>query len=168
MAGKKIINDTFEQIFETGRDMAKSSVKQIAETLSPWNMISKNFNSTENAHVRPQDKHTPLDLNTLKKSYAEQDVQTMEIMKKRLFQMGRREEEQSLQRNRQSNTNKEHAGIQEMAEQKRREDEHKKRNSLSNAPEGKSGRGTALIGKKRRRQATEPQPAETKPGGGKQ
>ena len=54
---------------------------------------------------------------------------------------------------------------QEDVDKKRKEDA--RNGQPAAAPQGKMGRGTALLGKKRRK-ATEPQPAETKPGSGKQ
>lgn len=176
MAVKKIIKDSFEQVFETAKDMAKSSAKQVAETLSPWDMIRNSFTETP---LRPSEsegserqgkskKHTPLNFDNLKKSYENQDQKKIESMKLRLFQMVKKDEEKSVQRSQQTKAKKEQAISQEEAEKRGREEERRRKALLSNVPEGKSERGTALLGKKKKRQASEPQPAETKPGGGKQ
>ena len=50
MSVKKIIRNAFEEVLETSKDMAKSSVKQVASTLSPWDMIRNSFNEDENSH----------------------------------------------------------------------------------------------------------------------
>jgi hypothetical protein len=178
MAVKKIIKDAFEQVFESGRDMAKSSAKQVAETLSPWDMIRNSFTEQKDGQNDQLQKakeqrgkggnNTPLNFDKLQKSYANQDQKKIESMKQRLFQMVKREDEKTLQRSQQAKAEKERSEAQEEAEKRRREEERRRQGAQSNAPEGKSGRGTALSGKKKKRQATEPQPAETKPGGGKQ
>jgi hypothetical protein len=178
MAIKKIIKDAFEQVFETGKDMAKSSVKQVADTLSPWDMIRNSFSEQKDSQTDQLKKareqmggggnNTPLNFDKLQKSYANQDQKKIETMKQRLFQIVKKDEEKSLQRSHQTKAEKERTVAHEEAEKRRREEERKRQETFSNAPEGKSGRGTALIGKKKKRQASEPQPAETKPGGGKQ
>lgn len=179
MAIKKIIKNSFEQIFETGRDMAKSSTKQIGETLSPWDMIRNSFGESgktpENQMAKSKlkemqgngGKGTPLDFDKLQKSYANQDQMKIESMKQRLFQMVKNEDAKTIQRKDQKIAEKKQVESQEVADQHRRAEEQKRYNTQSAAPEGKSGRGTALSGKKKRK-PTEPQPAETKPGGGKQ
>jgi len=179
MAFKKIISDAFEQLGETVKDSAKSSVKQIGETLSPWDMIRNSFSegdkTPENASTKSKLKElqgngggaSPLNFEALGKSYEKQDNMKLESMKQRLFQMVKNEDTRSIQRKDQKIAEKKQVEGQEIAEQKRRAEEQRRYNSQSAAPEGKSGRGTALSGKKKRK-PTEPQPAETKPGGGKQ
>jgi hypothetical protein len=181
MGVKKIIKNAFEQVYESGRDIAKSSAKQIGETLSPWEMIRNSFNdsgkspeSNSNQMKSLQKelkgnggKGTPLNFEKLDKSYANQDQMKIESMKQRLFQMVKNEDAKIIQRKDQKVAEKKQIEAHEIAEQRRREEEQKRVNALSAAPEGKSGRGTALMGKKKRK-PTEPQPAETKPGGGKQ
>lgn len=175
MSVKKILKDSFEQVIETGRDMAKSSVKQVASTLSPWDMIRNSFNEDENSrnplnqHPDQQSKgkeingkggnNTPLNFEGLNKSYADQDKQKIESMKQRLFQMVKRDDERSVQRVQQKKAEKERAISQEEADAKRRENDKQRQSSLA-APQGKS--------KGRKRKAAEPQPAETKPGSSKQ
>jgi len=117
--------------------------------------------------INQGDKHTPLNFNKLQESYKNQDEQKMIAMKQRLFQIVKNDEEKTLMKGKQEKAEKERTTAQEEADNRRREEEQKRQQSVSSAPEGKSGRGTALMGKKRRK-PTEPQPAETKPGGGKQ
>ena len=182
MVVKKVIHDAFEQVVETGRDMAKSSVKQVKETLSPWDMIRNSFteektpqNQEQSPNVKTKlkemqgkgEKHTPLDFDKLQKRYADQDKKKIDMMKQRLFQLVKNEEGKTVMKGKQEKAEKERNVAQEEAEKRRNEEERKRRNMMSDAPEGKSGRGTALIGKKKRK-PTEPQPAETKPGSSKQ
>lgn len=176
MAVKKIIQNVFEQVREVGADMAKSSAKQVKETFSPWGMIKNSFVETDKSNQNQDAKlielqgksgnSTKLDFDTLNKSYTNQDQQKIQAMKQRLFQIVKRDEEKTVQKSEQLKAEKGRQEVYEVSEKKRRIEE-KRQNSASNAPEGKSGRGTALIGKKKRK-ATEPQPAETKPGSSKQ
>ena len=182
MAVKRIIHDAFEQVVETGKDMAKSSAKQVKETFSPWDMIRNSFTEEKTPQNQEQssvaqtklkemqgkgEKHTPLDFDKLQKQYASQDKQKIEMMKQRLFQLVKKDEEKTVMKGKQEKAEKERNIAQEEAEKRRNEEERRRRSMMSDAPEGKSGRGTALIGKKRRK-PTEPQPAETKPGSSKQ
>ena len=182
MAVKKIIHDAFEQAVETGKNVAKSSAKQVKETFSPWDMIRNSFTEEKTPQNQEQSpsaqtklkemqekggKHTPLDFEKLKKTYANQDQNNIEVMKQRLFQLVKKDEEKIMMRGKQEKAEKERNTAQEEAEKRRNEEEQRRRNMMSDVPEGKSGRGTALIGKKRRK-PTEPQPAETKPGSSKQ
>ena len=178
MVVKKIIKNVFEQFGEASKDMAKSSVQQIKETLSPWEMIRNSFGDAENKSANTQSSskeiqgqgknNTPLNFDKLQESYKNQDQKNIDAMKQRLFQLVKRDDEKTQTKREHEKVHKEQSVSQEEAENKRRQEEQKRRYSLSDAPEGKSGRGTALMGKKKKRRASEPQPAETKPGGGKQ
>ena len=178
MALKKIIKNAFEQVYETGKDIAKSSVKQVAETLSPWDMIRNSFSEKKDSQTGQLKKtkeqmgkggnNTPLNFDRLQKSYANQDQKKIEAMKLRLFQLVKKDEEKTMQKSKQTKAEKERTIVQEEAEKRRREEDRKRQAAMAGAPEGKSERGTALSGKKKKRKPTEPQPAETKPGGGKQ
>jgi len=177
MTFKKVIHNAFEQVIESSKDIAKSSVKQVTETLSPWDMIRNSFSDKEmsnsnsrlnsNEIQKKGQKHTPLDFENLDQKYANQDKQRLDSMKQRLFQMVQRDDERSLQQSKHTKSEKERALAYEDAENKRREEARKRHLIQGDAPEGKSGRGTALMGKKKKKHAAEPQPAETKPGGGK-
>ncbi len=175
MAVKKIIQNVYEQVRESGRDMAKSSAKQVKETFSPWEMIRNSFDTKESpdgnkdqlSKIKEEagkgDKHTPIDFDKLQKSYADQDKQKIDMMKQRLFQLVKRDEEKTVMKGKQEKAEKQQAVTQEEIDKRRREEEKRRQEAVSAAPEGKAGRG----GKKKRK-ATEPQPAETKPGSSKQ
>ncbi len=178
MAVKQILEDSFEQAVEAGQSMVKSSAKQVKQTFSPWDMIANSFNESKDsqAHLEAKAKEqmgknknsTPLQFGELQKKYANQDEQKIQMMKQRLFQMVKNNDEKTLLKSQQEKAEKEKNEAYEVIEKKRKEEEQKKQQTNSEAPEGKSGRGTALMGKKKKRKPTEPQPAETKPGGGKQ
>ena len=178
MAVKKIIQDAFEQVVETGRDVAKSSAEQVKQTFNPWDMIRNSF-SGESASpeatrqtLSPEQgvknkKSTPLNFDALDSRYKKQDEQGISTLQQRLFQIVKRDEERGMQTEKQTKAHNEQNTTQELAVQKRNADEKRRQQSFSNAPQGRTGRGTALMGKKRKH-AAEPQPAETKPGSGKQ
>lgn len=176
MAVKKIIKNAFEQVLESGKTMATSSAKQVKETFNPWDMIRNSFTEGDRSNQNPESKmkelqgkggnHTPLNFESLEKSYAKQDNQKIQMMKQRLFQIVKRDEERTHQKTEQTKADKEKQVAYEENEKKRRAEEQRRMNAQSAAPEGKSGRGSALSRKKRK--ATEPQPAETKPGSSKQ
>lgn len=179
MAVKKIIQNVFEQVVDTGRDMAKSSAKQVKETFSPWDMIRNSFTEEkaspdQNTQSKSKEvlgkgkNNTPLDFDKLQSQYANQDKQKIDVMKQRLFQLVKKDEEKTMMKGKQEKAQKEQSITQEEANARRREEEQRRRLMMSDAPEGKSGRGSALMGKKKKRKPTEPQPAETKPGSGKQ
>lgn len=165
MAFKKIIHNAFEQVLETSKDIAKSSTKQIVDTLSPWDMIRNSFNENTPDQVKSKEiqnkgkNSTDLNFKKLTESYETQDKQKIESMKQKLFQMVKRDDERSVQRVQQTKGEKERATSQEAGDKQRQQDYQKRQSSLA-APQGKL--------KGRKRKATEPQPAETKPGGGKQ
>lgn len=173
MAVKKIIQNAFEQIAETGRDMAKSSVKQVADTLSPWDMIRNSFGDekgveqNQNQNTKSKELHasgtnsTPLDLPRLANSYAEQDKKRISDMQQRLFQLAKGNEEKNFLRGKQEKNQKKQTEMQKEAG--KRNENLRKQQTGGAIPESKAGRG----GKKKRK-ATEPQPAETKPGSSKQ
>ena len=178
MAIKNRVQDTFEQVIETGKDMAKSSAKQIKETFNPWDIISNSFSNTDkSAENQPNQgqikskegggkggNNTPLNFDTLQTKYADQDKKNIDAMKQRLFQLVKRDEEKTIMKGKQETAEKERAISQEDMDKKRREEEKKRQQSFAAAPQGKAERGSG----KRRRQASEPQPAETKPGSSKQ
>ena len=177
MAVKRVIQNVFEQVLETGKDMAKSSAKQVKETFSPWEMIRNSFGdgtSSPEQKINSQAKetagngknNTPLNFDKLQKQYANQDKQKIDVMKQRLFQLVKRDEEKTLMKSKQEKAEKERSIVQEEVDQRRREEEKKRQQAFAGAPQGKSGRGSALS--KKRKKPTEPQPAETKPGSSKQ
>ena len=172
MAVKKILKNAFEQVVETSKDVAKSSAKQIKDTLSPWDMIRNSFTETNpqknmehqmksNEAQGKDEKHTPLNFDNLNKSYADQDKQKIDAMKQRLFQLVKNDSEKADQKTKQEKMQKERNEQQEEMD-KKREEERRRQQSGMISPQGK------LKGGKRKRQAAEPQPLESKPGSSKQ
>jgi len=168
MVVKKIIKNAFEQITEAGKDMAKSSVKQIKETMSPWNMIRNSFTEGEGSkngdqkfdkkEMQGKDKnHSPLNFKDLDKKYKTQDEQQIDQMKQKLFNLVNSGDQKAR-------ADKQNKTIQEQRQIESDENEKKRRQQSHAMPAGNA------VGKMkgRRKKAAEPDPAEMKPGSSKQ
>ncbi len=177
MAVKQIVQDAFEQLVESGQQTAKSSVKQVAQTFNPWDMIKNSFASGETSPSNELNKakeqrgknatSTPLDFNKLQENYAKQDKQKIDAMKNRLFQMVKGEEEKQFQTGKQKKLQEARQTNWEEEEKKRRAIEQQRRQRANAEPQGKERR-SILGGKKKKKSAMEPQPAELKPATGHQ
>lgn len=177
MAVKQVIQDAFEQLVESGQQTAKSSVKQVAQTFNPWDMIKNSFTSGETSPSTELTKakeqmgknttSTPLDFNKLQENYARQDKQKIDAMKNKLFQMVKGEEEKQFQSGKQKKLQETRQENWEEEEKKRRAIEQQRRQSMSGEPQGKE-RHSILGGKKKKKSVMEPQPAELKPTTGHQ
>lgn len=179
MPVKQVVQDAFEQVVESGQTMAKSSVKQVASTFNPWDMIKNSFQNGGESSPTPQelqkkqeqlDKQpgsTPLDFQKLQKNYAEQDKHKIDAMKNRLFQMVKGQEERQLQEGKRKKLEQERQVNWEEDEKKRRAYQEQQRRNMSAEPQGKE-RGSILGGKKKKKSVMEPQPAELKPTTGHQ
>lgn len=178
MAVKKIIQDAFEQVAETGRDMAKSSVKQVQETFSPWDMIRNSFDvKTENkngpeTHLKNMKEkigkngHTPLDFDRLQQSYQNQDKAKADALANRLFQLVKQQDERTLLTSKQKTAEKIQMESYQDAEQKRKNEDRLRMQSQSAAPQGKERKN--IFGGKKKRKGTDVQPLEARPNSSKQ
>lgn len=172
MGVKKIIHNAFEQVREVGANVVKSSAQQVVETLSPWDMIRNSFIEGEryqhpsNEQKKDGRNNTPLNFKQLDKDYANQDEQKIKQMTSRLFNMVRQGDSKVGQEKQNKQANLEREGVMQTNEKQRIIIDKQNKMAASSAPQGKTGRGSALSRKKRK--ATEPQPAETKPGSSKQ
>ncbi|OGK23799.1 hypothetical protein A2954_03050 [Candidatus Roizmanbacteria bacterium RIFCSPLOWO2_01_FULL_37_12] len=187
---KQQLEDTFEKLVEQGATQAKkagkSAVQQISSTISPtkmWEQIlgvssqtpdsndesSKHKKSMisqqegRNPEVKRENRHTPLNLDKLAKSYQNNDKQKAEILKQRLFQLVKRGEEEVLQQNKQAESEKKRKEIHELQEKKRKEEAKKKQDQTTEIPKGRIRRSIFSPKKVAQRQH-----AEVKPSSGKQ
>lgn len=173
MAVKKIIQNAFEQIREVGKDMAKSSAKQVVETLSPWDMIRNSFTNQEiqssnpDSHEKKNDKgnSTSLDLKKLQKEYANQDEQKIKQMSERLFRMVNKDSEQVARQKDNTQLTKQREETHTTSEKQRAEQDKQMRIARSGIPKGKE-KGS-IMGKKKR-SGSAPEPLEFKPASSKQ
>jgi len=173
MAFKKIIKNAFEQVREVGGNVVKSSTKQVTETFSPWDMIRNSFIEGESSINRttPEQRndnknHTPINFKQLHKDYANQDEQKIKQMTSRLFNMVRQGDKQVSQEKESKQAHLERQEIVHANEKQRILIDKQNKAASATAPQGRTGRGSALSRKKRK--ATDPQLAETKPASSKQ
>jgi len=178
MAVKKIIQDAFEQVAETGRDMAKTSIKQVQETFSPWDMIRNSFDADSTQQKGPESQlksikekagkggHTPLDFDRLQKSYQNQDKAKADALANRLFQLVHQQDERSLMESKQKAAEKIQMETYKETDDKRRREDQLRIQSQSAAPQGKERKN--IFGGKKKRKGTDVQPLEARPNSSKQ
>ncbi|OGK24654.1 hypothetical protein A3A46_01305 [Candidatus Roizmanbacteria bacterium RIFCSPLOWO2_01_FULL_37_13] len=185
---KGVLEDSFEKLAEQGvtqtKKVVKSTVKQVASTISPtkmWEQIlgldsdsditSENGNATSaveersgrTAEVKKTGNNTPLNLEKLGKSYQDKEKQKTEALRQRLFQLVKHGEEKVLLERKQEEEEKKQKETYEAQEKKRREEEKKKKDQATEIPKGKVRRSIFSPKKVAQRQH-----AETKPSTGKQ
>lgn len=162
-----ILSDTFEQLVELGQGTAKKTVKSVAQTLNPLSTPEKSSGKNDKAIKEKLDadkkNHTPLDFEKLKKQYEDNDSQSTDALRMRLFQLVRQGDEKSLyeKRQREIGTKRNEA----VAEHQKKQEEAKRKKTieLGDVPRGKKRRSIFSAKK-----TAERQHAETKPATGKQ
>lgn len=161
MAVKKILQNAFEQILETGR----GSAKQVVETLSPWEMIQNNLSGREiHEQKKGEENSTSLDLKKLQKEYENQDEKKIKQMSDRLFNMVNRNSQQVDKERENNKISQERSQIRHTSEKQREEQDKQRRLANSGVPKG---RERGFFGKKKRK-GSEPAPIELRPATGKQ
>lgn len=176
MSVKKVIQNAFEQVGETAKDMAKSSARQVQETLSPWDMIRNSFDATHSntAPDRQNEKgergmsgHTPLNFGELQKQYENQDKVKADALKQRLFRMSKQQDEQTLLQNRQTQSERTRSEAHLQSQNNAKAEQRRYVLAQSEIPEGKV-RQSVLGGRKRKKRGTDVQPLEARPNSSKQ
>jgi hypothetical protein len=178
MAKGDILEDTFEKLVEFGSSTAKKSVQQIAQTINPVKLAQTVINqesshesneSNESHKTHPpeslkKDKtHTALDFKKLRENYKDKEKIKMEGLRNRLFQIVKREDERSLEREKMNEADKKRKEEYLAQEKKRKEQEKKQQEQPDNIPQGKIRR--SIFSPKK---TAERQHAELKPATGKQ
>ncbi len=163
--------DTFEKILEQGATTVKQSVKQVAKTFDPLQMLDQvtgrsatdqGIEQIEKSQPKKQ-KHTPLDFQNLQKNYENQDKQKTDALRQRLFQIVKGGEEKVLMEKRQEEMEKKRRETYEEMDKKRREEDRKKQEAAQFTPQGKVRRSIFSPKKIAKREQ-----AEFKPSSGKQ
>lgn len=171
MAKAGFFEDTFEKILEQGAIMGKQSVKQVAKTFDPLQMLDK-VTEQSNSDKRieqlekgksQKQKHTPLDFKKLEKNYENQDKQKTDALRQRLFQLVKGGEEKTLMEGRQKEMEKKRKEAYEENEKKRKVEEKKRQEAMQLTPQGKVRRSIFSPKKVAKREQ-----AEVKPSAGKQ
>lgn len=188
---KQQLEDSFEKLVEEGVSQAKKTIKssaqQIASSVNPskmWEQILGVDSDNDKAaadeersrgklnergrtssveKIKTKPNHTPLNLEKLGKSYQNLESQKTEVLKQRLFQLVKRQDEESLQRKKQQEEEKKQKEIYEIQEKKRTAEVKKKQEQTAEIPKGKVRRSIFSP-----RKVAERQRAEIKPASGKQ
>jgi hypothetical protein len=171
MAKGGIFEDTFEKLAELGQSTAKKTVQSVAQTLNPFDKISGSStsevdnkqNQVKASEIKRGNNHTPINFDKLKNKFQNKDELKAQALKNRLFQMVRREDEKSLDREKMAKEEKKRNEEYWIQEKKRKEQEKRQQEQQSDIPKGKIRR-SVFSNKK----TAERQHAELKPATGKQ
>jgi len=159
------------EILELGKSTAKKSTQQISQTFSPLKMIEKigGFHNTSSL-IEKKDNNgeglnnsTSLDFEKLEKKYQQQDKQKEEMIRQRLFQLVRQGNQETFQRYKQKEEEKERIKMYKEQEIRQKEQERRKQEASIEMPKGKIRRSIFSHKKVAQRQQ-----AEVKPASGKQ
>jgi len=137
MAKGSFFNDTFEKLAELGTSTSKKTTKTVSQTFSPLKISEKILGldsdpspvNQEKIAQKQSDKHTPLNFEKLKESYAKQDAKKQEELKNRLFQLIKQGDARILQEN------EERRRQEKILEERKKEEEEHRRRQLQQADE---------------------------------
>lgn len=166
MSKGNLFEDTFEQLVELGSSTAKKTVKSVAQTLNPFDKTSETQNTKHPKSLesfKNPNNHTPVNFEKLKNKFQDKDKLQAEVLRNRLFQIVKREDEKSLERKEMGEAEKERKQEYLVQEKKRKEQEKKRQEQQGNIPMGKVRR--SIFSPKK---VTDRQHAELKPASGKQ
>ncbi len=165
MTKGNILHDTFEELTELGQSTAKKTVDSITGIVNPFDSKTSAVEerSGKTAEVNKNKNHTPVDFKNLQKKFENKDKLQAEALKNRLFQLVKREDEKSLDREKMEKQEKIRNEEYALQEKKRREQQQKQSQMQDGMPTGKAKRGTMS-----RKKVSEQQHVENKPASGKQ
>ena len=165
MAKGSILSDTFEQLAELGQSTAKKTVKSVSQIVNPFSSNESNESNQSNKSPEASTKknHTPVDFKNLQEKFQDKDKLQAEALKNRLFQIVKREDEKSLEREKMRKEEKKRDEEYLAQEKKKKEHEQKMQAQQGNIPIGKAKRGFMS-----RKKTSEQQHVENKPSTGKQ
>ena len=152
MAKGNILSDTFEQLAELGSSTAKKTVKSVAQIVNPFDnaktsAVGQEQNTGKTAEVKRGKDHTPLDFDKLKNKFQDKDKLQAEALKNQFFQIVKREDEKSLEREKMEEAEKKRKEEYLAQEKKRKEQQKKMQNQQGNIPTGKVKRGFMTLKK---------------------
>lgn len=164
-----IVHDTFEQLAELGQSTAKGTAKAVAQTFSPAKLWEKatgagsgTANPLESAEKgKNKPNHTPLDFDKLQSSYKTDDEAKLKILRSRLFQKVKREEQEVIDDKKRAEIEKKQKEQREI-EMKKRQELEKQQSMQGGLPKGKERK--SIMSPKRKAQEKTP---EMKPATGK-
>lgn len=165
-----ILEDSFEQLVELGSSTAKKTVKSVVQTLNPFDKTSggktsevdSEQNQTRTSEVKHDKNHTSLDFKKLQEKFKDKEKIKVDVLRSRLFQIVRRDDEKSLERKKMAEAEKKRQEEYLTQEKKRKEQEKKQREQQSNISKGKTRRSIFSSKKIAERQHIELKPATGK------
>ncbi len=163
MAQSSILQDSFEKVAELGGSTAKKAGKSVAQIVNPFKIAEKIVSGRpiqENPDLQQElknkkDKHTPLDFQKLQEKYKRQDTAKTEALKKRLFDMVKKEDEDQLEKKKQEEQEKKQQILYGEQEKRKKEEEKRRQEQTAAAPQGKQRRNIFSPKKMAQRQQLE-------------
>lgn len=148
MVKSSVLQDSFEKIAELGGSTAKKAGKSVAQIFNPLKIAEKIVSGTsQNENPSPQkefekkkDKHTPLDFEKLKKEYADQDKTKTEALKKRLFDLVKKDDEETAEKKKKEEQEKKQQVLYTEQEKRKKGEEKRRQEQTAGAPQGKQRR----------------------------
>jgi len=162
----------WDDLWELGESTVKTTTQELKQTFSPLKILegivgggneSPLIEKNDKNELKGKQNSTPLDTEKLRKKYQEQDKQKEEALRKRLFQLVKRGEEEAFQTQKQQEVEKQRMEAYQQQEKKRKEEERKRQEVLAEIPKGKIRR--SIFSPKK---VVQRQQAEVKPAAGKQ
>lgn len=162
------IANVFEKLEELGGSTVKKTASSVQNTFSPVKLTetalgSQNEVPSTKAEISTQEKkHTPLDVEKLKKEYGSQDTPDLTLLRNRLFQYVKEGEQKAQNELEQEKKERQQSQLRQEEGKKKQDIELKKHQEEGNLPRGKQRR--SIFSPKRKAQQ---QHAETRPASGK-
>lgn len=161
------------ELLELGKSTAKATKQGVKQTFSPIKMLqsmTQNPNALESTK-KDGDKNgedqapetiqqgknpkgtTPLDLNKLGEKYKDQEKQSLDAMRSRLFQLVKGDEQKAIEGRKREEQERLQKIHQEEEEKKRREQEKRQQDSQQNLPQGKVRKTIGAVHKQKAQEA---------------
>ncbi len=163
-------DDIIEQLSELGKSTARKTAADLKQTFSPASIFehitqkphaqTTESSNPENLNQRNKN-HTPLQFDKLREQYSRQDEQKTDMLRNRLFQLVKSDEEKTLQLSKQKEHEKKQQELSEDQEKQRKKQQENQPQPIEAQGKQKSRLGQA------RKKARVPDPAEMKPNSGK-
>jgi len=169
MVKTNFFDDTFDKIAELGVSTTKKAAKAITQTFSPLKITEKMLGLDDELSVvnkqeikKGGQNHSPLDFEKLNNQYARQDAQKQELLRNRLFQLMKQEDEKILQEKKQRKEQEKLTEERKKAEKKRQEQIAQQQTQETTIPRGKIRRSIFSPKKVAQKQHAEIKPAGSK------
>ncbi len=158
----QIYRNPFEQVAEIGQRIPQHVAQQVLDTFNPLSALDAKAPidtvalKREEEKVRKEKKakgedFTPLDMQMLEEKYRKQDEYKAQQLKRRLFDLVKKGEEEAIEARHKEEEEKKKAEAEEEEQKRKEEEEQKAATEQDNIPQGKEARG-GLFAKKPKKQ----------------